>query len=134
MKAYIAGPLFCTFERDFLEKITSLCEAHGFETFLPHRDAELIEGENHSRENLEEVFHADKKGIDDADIIIAVLSGPDIDAGTAWEIGYAYAHEKKIIGVVDDLRLKQSMSLMVAHTALLVFSLEELDAELRKMK
>lgn len=134
MKVYIAGPLFCTFERDFLEKITKICEDRGFETFLPHRDAELIEGDNYPPEKLKEVFHADKRGIDDADIIVAVLSGPGIDAGTAWEIGYAHARGKKVIGLVDDFRLKQSMSLMISHTSLLVFSLEELDAELRKIK
>ncbi len=40
-----------------------------------------------------------------AEIIVAVLDGPDIDSGVAAEIGYAYALKKKIIGYRSDFRL-----------------------------
>ena len=39
--------------------------------------------------------------------MIALLDGPQVDDGTAWEIGYFYARrspEQKIIGIRTDFR------------------------------
>ena len=33
------------------------------------------------------------------DIIVALLTGRDVDSGTAAEIGYAFANNKKLIGI-----------------------------------
>ena len=44
-KVYIAGPLFDDHERSYLEKIAIILEKNEYETFLPHRDAGLVEGE-----------------------------------------------------------------------------------------
>ena len=40
---YIAGPLFNTHERWYLESIANLLEQAGYRTFLPHRDAGVLE-------------------------------------------------------------------------------------------
>ena len=37
-KIYIAGPLFNTHEKGYLEKIAIELESNDFECFLPHRD------------------------------------------------------------------------------------------------
>ncbi|MGO9022030.1 MAG: nucleoside 2-deoxyribosyltransferase [Syntrophobacteraceae bacterium] len=40
-------------------------------------------------------------------ILIALLDGPQVDDGAAWEIGYFYAKrrpEQKIIGIRTDFR------------------------------
>jgi nucleoside 2-deoxyribosyltransferase len=42
--------------------------------------------------------------IDDADGVVAVLDGPDVDSGTAAEIGYAFARGKRIVGYRGDFR------------------------------
>jgi nucleoside 2-deoxyribosyltransferase len=42
--------------------------------------------------------------IDEADALLAILDGPDVDSGTAAEIGYAAARGKPIVGVREDLR------------------------------
>ena len=34
-----------------------------------------------------------------ASIVVALLTGRDVDSGTAAEIGYAFAKEKTIIGI-----------------------------------
>ena len=34
-----------------------------------------------------------------ADLVVALLSGRDVDSGTAAEIGYAYKANKRLIGV-----------------------------------
>jgi nucleoside 2-deoxyribosyltransferase len=37
--------------------------------------------------------------------MIAILDGPDVDSGTAAEIGYAFARGKLIVGYRGDFRL-----------------------------
>jgi nucleoside 2-deoxyribosyltransferase len=44
-------------------------------------------------------------GIDASDAVLAVLDGPDVDSGTAAEVGYAFAKGKPIIGYRGDFRL-----------------------------
>jgi nucleoside 2-deoxyribosyltransferase len=39
-----------------------------------------------------------------ADAVLAVLDGPDVDSGTAAEIGYAAALGKPVIGLRTDTR------------------------------
>ena len=45
-----------------------------------------------------------------ADTVIANLDGTSTDAGTAWELGYAYATGKRLIGVRIDFRVHASHS------------------------
>ena len=46
-----------------------------------------------------------EKLIRHSDGVIAVLDGPDVDSGTAAEIGFAYGIKKKTIGYRSDFRL-----------------------------
>ena len=97
-KAYIAGPLFDDHERVYLEKITQIVESFGFNTFLPHRDAGLVTGD-FTYEKKVKVFDVDMEYLEPADLVVALLSGRDVDSGTAAEIGYAYKASKRLIGV-----------------------------------
>lgn len=45
-----------------------------------------------------------KKGIEESDGMLAVLDGTDVDSGTASEIGFAAALNKKICGYRGDFR------------------------------
>lgn len=42
--------------------------------------------------------------INKSDLVVAILDGPDVDSGTAAEIGYAYAMKKRIFGYRGDFR------------------------------
>ena len=97
-KAYIAGPLFDDHEREYLEKITERVEDFGFETFLPHRDAGLVTGD-FTKDKKIKVFDEDMKYLEPADLVVALLTGRDVDSGTAAEIGYAFRAGKKLIGI-----------------------------------
>ena len=97
-KVYIAGPLFDDHERDYLEKIAISLEAIGFQTFLPHRDAGLVEGEITEIKKAE-IFDTDMNALNDADIVVALLTGRDVDSGTAAEVGIAHTQGKKLIGI-----------------------------------
>ena len=75
---YIAGPLFDDHERQYLEEIALVLENNKFETFLPHRDAGLVEGE-FTDKLREDIFTTDIKALEKADIVVALLTGRDID-------------------------------------------------------
>ena len=97
-QAYIAGPLFDDHEREYLVKIGEIVESFGFNTFLPHRDAGLVTGD-FTHEKKVKVFDVDMEYLEPADLVVALLTGRDVDSGTAAEIGYAYKASKKLIGV-----------------------------------
>lgn len=100
-RAYIAGPLFDEGERWFIEKIEAMVRDAGFETFLPHRD-----NPPKVQDNVQEIFANDKQGIDTCDLVVANLNGITTDDGTAWELGYAYAKGKYLIGLHTDWRTR----------------------------
>jgi len=37
-------------------------------------------------------------------MVVALLDGPEVDAGTAFELGYAFAQKKPIFGILTDWR------------------------------
>jgi nucleoside 2-deoxyribosyltransferase len=131
--AYIAGPLFNEGERWFNEQIEILAHKAGFSTFLPHRDGKEAKTYTGS-ERIARIFHEDVVAIDQADIVIANLNGITTDDGTAWELGYAYAKGKHLVGIYTDWRLQfehQTVNLMIQCSLhQLVRSLDELQTYL----
>ena len=128
-KAYVAGPLFDEGERWFIERIDALVAAAGFDTFLPHRD-----NPPKDRSNVRLIFENDRGAIDGCDVIVANLNGITTDDGTAWELGYAFAKDKYLIGLHTDWRTRfpdevvnQKMECSLDR---LVRSLDELEAAL----
>ncbi len=108
MLVYVAEPLFTPGERKYAEEIDAILRELGYETYLPHRDAGVFErGKSSSRKFFEHDLELLKK----CDFVVAILNGTDVDSGTAWEIGYAYAQGKKIFGILEDTR-KPSLDLL----------------------
>ncbi len=107
MLVYVAGPLFSTHERRYLEEIASKLEVNGFQTFLPHRDAGLLDGDNSI--DRQDLFQADLKALKHCEIIVALLTGPDHDSGTCAELGIAFAQNKLCFGITDDMRWLNNM-------------------------
>ena len=70
-----------------------------------------------------------------ADVIVANLDGMDVDAGTAWELGFAHGLGKHVVGVYTDWRLHfkwQTVNLMIQCSVdKLVSSLDELEEYLQ---
>ncbi len=101
---YIAGPLFNAHERSYLELIAAELEGSGYKCFLPHRDQSGIdkselEGTNMSQTTKDKIFNADLTALKEADLTVALMTGQDIDSGTAAEIGFTYANGKPIIAI-----------------------------------
>ena len=96
--------MFNAHERNYLELIASELETNGYKCFLPHRDQSGIdetemEGTNMSQATKDKIFNADLTALKNADLIVALMTGQDIDSGTAAEIGFTYANEKPIIAI-----------------------------------
>ncbi len=102
-RIYLAGPLFNSLERRYLELIAETLELAGFQTFLPHRDVGVLSFDDVIEERAR-IFQADRVGLDACDMCVALLIGPDHDSGTSAELGYMYAKDKPCFGVSDDTR------------------------------
>lgn len=104
-KAYIAGPdVFYPDAADLANKARLVAARHDIDALIP------IDNEIKDKQGAElsaAIFKANVKMINEADIVIANLSpfrGPSADAGTVWEVGYAFAQGKKIFAFSDDMR------------------------------
>ncbi|AKB85888.1 nucleoside 2-deoxyribosyltransferase domain-containing protein [Methanococcoides methylutens] len=103
-KIYLAAPLFSVAEQEFNKKLENALEDLGFSVFVPQEDSNDTEA---AREEMDSnnIFKLNVEAIDACDILVAVLDGgTDVDSGTAWEIGYAYAKEKTVVGIKTDFR------------------------------
>lgn len=100
-KIYLAGPLFTHAELEYNCKLKDMLLKNEFSVFLPQEDAEDTTSE---RENQEAIFNKCMEGINSSELVVAILDGVDVDSGTAWEIGYAYAKGKPVIGLRTDFR------------------------------
>jgi nucleoside 2-deoxyribosyltransferase len=109
---YIAGPLFSNHEKRYLirlveilserlNKFPALTIDKRKDFFVPHRD---VGDAGITKSGDENIFKKDIMYLEQSEIVIAWLDGPDIDSGTAAELGYAYAKNKKIFGVLSDAR------------------------------
>ena len=134
MKIYIAGKLCSESEREFLEKIGKLCEELGFETFLPHRDVGLAE----NVQDVDKIFQGDiLTGFKGIDLVVADLNGFHVGAGTAWELGYAYAKGIPAVGIRTDGPVKdalESLSAVLLGSMDVVGGVEELKNWLKNFR
>lgn len=99
---YLAGALFSEAERTFNKKLQQMISDIGFSVFLPQEDAQDAAADRKS----ESIFNKCLSGLQKSDLIVAVLDGSDTDSGTAWELGYAHAQGKPVIGIRTDFRVQ----------------------------
>jgi len=132
LKVYIAGPLCMPDEREFLEKIDRMCKKFNLTTFLPHRDCGIWK----KITDAKRIAAGDIKGFDNCDFLIANLNGFNVGAGTAWEVGYAYAKGIPIIAIKTDRKPEEShqeISAIVFGTTKILTSFEDLEIEIKKL-
>ena len=112
MKIYFAGPLFTAAEILWNKKIADELRKLNYNVFLPQ---EAQSGYS------TQIFERDRDNIDSADVVVAIMDGPDPDSGTCWEFGYAYAKGKRLVAVRTDLRtikdLGEPFNLMLSKSA-----------------
>lgn len=134
MRVYVAGKLSTKEERERLVAISNVCEEEGFETFLPHRDVGVFS----ERNDPKAIFEGDiTHGLATVDLVVASLDGLHVGAGTAWELGYAYAKKIPMVGIKTDESFEEGidyLSPIIVSSLSRVTSLEELRIFLLKFK
>lgn len=91
-KVYLAGPFFTMAERWMIEQSRKHLSKQGFKVFSPLHDVGFG--------SAAEVAPADIEGLNNSDIVFALLDG--LDAGTLFEIGYARSHSKPVVIFVQN--------------------------------
>lgn len=123
---YLAAPLFSEAECDFNRKLRDELISAGFIVFLPQEDSNNVKDIS-DRQKI--IFNKNLKGIENSDIIVAVIDGADIDSGTAWEIGFAFAKAKPVLGLRTDFRtlgIEGTVNLMIERSVVICMSVPEL--------
>ncbi len=109
IQIYFAGPLFTTYEREWITQTADKLRENGFSPFVPIENP--FHPEDHpeiSRQKL--CFDQDFSGIITANAMLVNLNGYEVDDGTATEIGIFHslqksdASKKGIIAYHDDWR------------------------------
>lgn len=133
MKAriYLSGPLFSEAEIAWAGDVKAFLEnGLGAEVVWPH---EIASG------SPKEIFQANLRALHGCDLMVAILDGPQVDDGTAWEVGYFYALGRRIAGIRTDFRKagecsESRVNAMIEHSCLVVVdSLDRLASELGRM-
>ena len=99
MKIYLAGPFFNKIERSNIMLARDILRGKGLDVFVPmeHKFPDDDKMSNEAWSKL--VYNLDKNEIYNCDAVVAVYYGMYSDTGTAWEIGFAKALNKRIIVV-----------------------------------
>ncbi len=115
-KVYLAAPLFTQHERRWNRELAARLEqAVPCSVILPQDIT--VSGRKNDPRHFGEIFRQCIEGVNACDVVVAILDGPDADSGTAFEVGYAYALGKPVVGVRTDYRQQQERgtNLMLAR-------------------
>jgi nucleoside 2-deoxyribosyltransferase len=130
-RIYLSGPLFSEAEIAWGGHVKALLEdLNNVKILWPHEIASS---------SVEQVFLANMKAMNECDLMVAILDGPQVDDGTAWEVGYFFSQGKRIIGIRTDFRRageaeKSRVNLMVECSCLAVAtSPDQLISELKRL-
>jgi nucleoside 2-deoxyribosyltransferase len=118
VRIYLASPLgFADSTRHFMEHLIERLDPH-VEVSNPWDDTRFVDEfariaklDSRIEANAAlaaintELGRANAESIRNADGVVAILDGVDVDSGTAAEIGYAYALGKRNYGLRTDFRL-----------------------------
>jgi nucleoside 2-deoxyribosyltransferase len=113
LQIFLAAPLFSEAERDFNSRVAEALRKQGFEVWLAQEHKFV---EDHSNMEKKAIFREDLDAIKKGDLILAVLDGVDVDSGVAFEMGFAYANGKPMVGLKTDHRVfsrVESVNLML---------------------
>ena len=118
MNVYLASPLgFAESTKPFMLELENLLSNIGITLVNPWRNplgtefekAYMITEQHDRMEALrllnKQIGISNEEALRRCDLVIAVLDGIDVDSGTASEIGFAYALQKRILGLRTDFRM-----------------------------
>jgi nucleoside 2-deoxyribosyltransferase len=101
MKVFLAAPLFSDAEREFNSRIAMRLRHDRFEVWLA-QEAPFVHTGTHKEKKI--IYECDVSALKTCEVMVAVLDGVEVDAGVAYEMGYAKALGKPIVGFKTDHR------------------------------
>ena len=104
MKIYQAGPLFSEAEQQWHRQFGQDLQQAGFEVLWPFDLSTQEEIASWGTDAPRRIMEQDRLALESCDVVVALLDGAQVDDGTAWEIGYAFARGIPVIGVRTDFR------------------------------
>jgi nucleoside 2-deoxyribosyltransferase/predicted secreted protein len=126
-RVYLAAPLFSEPERAYNLSVAGRMRDNFFEVFLPQEASD--DSDTRNKEEQVRIFSENLRALKNADIIVAIIDGADADSGTAWEMGFAFAHGKQVIALRTDFRrvgMHEQVNLMLEESSKVVSSTIEL--------
>lgn len=72
-------------------------------------------------------FYNDISGMDNSDVMIALIEADNVDTGTIWESAYMFANHKPTVFVVKGDTFKMPLNLMPAMSATAFITPEEIE-------
>ena len=124
---YLAAPLFSDAERAYNLEVAGLLRKNYFDVFLPQETSDDPETRNTQEQGR--IFTVNLNALKAADMVVAVIDGADADSGTSWEMGYASALGKKVIGIRTDFRRAgghERVNLMLEESSAVVTNTKDL--------
>jgi nucleoside 2-deoxyribosyltransferase len=106
MKVFLAAPLFNEAERNFNSNVAKRLRDRGFQVWLAQESPFIHEG---TFEEKQKIYEEDISALKTCDVVVAVLDGVEVDSGVAFEMGYAIAIGKPIVGLKTDHRAFSKM-------------------------
>jgi nucleoside 2-deoxyribosyltransferase len=103
-RLYLAASVFSSFDRQRNSEIAERLTDRGYLVYLPQE----VRTETGKRPTADVIFKKCVAEIDESDLIVGLVDGSDVDSGTAWELGYAYARTKPIVVLRTDYRSAES--------------------------
>lgn len=100
-KVYLAGPFFTLGERWMVERVRAVLQGLGARVFSPIHD--VGPGDI-------EVAQQDLDGLDDCDVVFALLDG--FDPGTIYETGWAARENIPVVGFSSEVHSKETKMLV----------------------
>ncbi len=101
MQIFLAAPLFNEAEREFNREVARELREAGFSVWMAQEAPFIKEGTDEEKRSI---YEGDIAALKRSDAMVAVLDGIDVESGVAFEIGYAAALHKTIIGLKTDYR------------------------------
>ena len=101
MQIFLAASLFNESEREFNEEVAEDLREAGFDVWMAQETSFIKEG---SHEEKKKIYENDISALKASDVVVAVLDGVEVDSGVAFEMGFAKALGKPIIGLKTDYR------------------------------
>jgi nucleoside 2-deoxyribosyltransferase len=120
-------------EREFNSRLKKMIK---YPVYLPQEDglllADLIASGIHPLQASVTIFDEDIEALNRSELLVAVLNGPHVDSGVAFEIGYFNALRRPVLGLHTDTRseLKTGFNPMISVS---LYNLAQSEQELLTM-